>query len=50
MSTYEAYLQLTKDKLGIDGANVYLDSQNSKHNKKSTADEDNIPNGSQRCD
>lgn len=41
----EAYLQPTKDEQGIESTNVYLDSQNSKHDKKSTADEDNIPDG-----
>lgn len=42
--------QTAKNEQVIESSNAYLNSQNSKDNKKSTADQDNIPNGSQRCD
>lgn len=46
----EAYLQTTEDERGLYSINVYLNSQNSKHNEKSTADEDDVPDGPERCD
>lgn len=42
--------QTAKNEQAKESENAYLNSQNSKDNKKSTADEDNIPNGPQRCD
>lgn len=34
----------------MSGINIYLHSQNSKHNEKSTADENNVPYWSERSD
>lgn len=34
----------------LDSLNIYLDPQNSKHDEKSTADEDDISDGSERRD